>query len=140
MSFNQGHLMVASSAADPTISILRAFPGSLKSCFRKAQRAAGKVLLSPRSARASLRCRCAAALSRAWGEPSQQHCMTKHANNLKKKYFRDFFLFEKLSLSTEYAHRPVLSSQFWGVLSRMVLVCVITSPIPCCGIAPAPLL
>lgn len=46
VSFNQGHLMVALSAADPTISILRAFPGSLKSCFRKAERAAGRVLLS----------------------------------------------------------------------------------------------
>lgn len=66
--------------------------------------------------------------------------MGKHANDLKKKHFRDFFLFEKLSLSTGFAHWPAFSSQFWGVLSRMVLVCVMTSPIPCCGIAPAPLL
>lgn len=46
-------------------------------------------------------------LSRAGDEGNLQHCSRKHTNDLKKKYFRDFFLFEKLSLSTEFAHWSV---------------------------------
>lgn len=44
--------------------------------------------------------------------------MRKHTNDLKKKAFRDFLLFKKLSLSTEFAHWPVFSSHFWDVLCQ----------------------
>lgn len=98
--------------------------GSLRSCFRKAQRRrlrGAEGSCSPQGLREHHH--AVAVLQRSAGlgmllsvpswlgdEDNHQHCIRKHTSDLKKKCFRDFLLFVKLSLSTEFAHWPVFSS------------------------------